>query len=60
MGHFEDACNRMIVSHCAATMNMLETKTVQDKFNELQAIFKKSNAAKRQATQAAQHQQKLA
>ena len=50
MGHFEDACSKVIVSRCAAVMNMLEIKTLQDKFNKLQDKFNESEAAKRQAT----------
>ena len=61
--HVEDACSRMVVSHCAAGMNMLEggepqTKTLQDKFNKLQDKLNKVNASKRQATAAAHHCQK--
>ena len=48
----------MILSHCAATMNMLEIKTLQNDFNKLQDKFNKVNASKRQATAAAHHRQK--
>ena len=53
----------MVVSHCAASMDMLEgeetqVKTLQDKFNKLQDKFNKVNASKRQATAAAFHWQK--
>ena len=61
--HFEDACSRMVVSHCAAGMNMLEgeetqVRTLQDKFNKFQEKLNKVNASKLQATAAAHHRQK--
>ena len=56
MGEFEDACSRIIVNHSAAG-NLLEVQTLQNKFNKLQEKLYKTNVAKCQATQAAQHWQ---
>ena len=62
MEHFEDACNRMVVSHNCG-VNMLEgeetqVKTSQDKFNKLQDKLNKVNASKPPAMAAAHHWQK--
>ena len=52
MNHFEDAC-----SHAAAG-NLLQVQTPQNKLKKLQEKLHKTNTAKCQATQAAQHWQK--
>ena len=49
MNKFEDAC-----SHSAAG-NLLEVQTLQNKFKKLQEKLHKTNVAKCQAAQAAQH-----
>ena len=57
MGKFEDASSRMIVNRSAAG-NSLEVQTTQNKLNKLQKKLYKTNVAKCQTTQAAQHWQK--
>ena len=57
MNNFEDACSKTIVNRSVAG-NLLEVQTMQNKFNKLQEKLHKTNVAKCQAAQAAQHWQK--